>query len=188
MGVTNDKARDEAVMMSFREAGIANRYLNKEERLSNYGPTGELLAQWFASGKLRENFMAGRGVAIVGDGDKAVSLTQLCCRASLLLGLSTRLITLPRLRWAVCERDGEVLGELHRARVIGVLGFFDREAAKPFSEEVMFSIGWFFREMLMDNKAVVLHSGVPLAQTGPWWHSGLVDMLAAKTVDMEVKP
>jgi hypothetical protein len=188
MGIDQQQERERAAVASFRDAGIATRYLKMEESLMHYGDGGIKIAGMHASGALRESLYNGRGLAIVGDGDRAVSVTQLACRASLLLGVPTRLYTLPWLRRVLCGqgRDGDELGELHRARVVGVLGFYDHNFKHPVPEEDLFSIGWSLKELLMDNKAFIVHTTQPLEQSAAWWHEGLVDMLQQRVVQVPV--
>ena len=180
---SEEQSKELSIVESFRNAGIAKRFIRREETLSKYGSRGKVLAERVNSGELKTSLQSGNGCFFVGDDEDSSALFHLTCRACLLHGVAVKIFNLPFFRKVVCTRDfPEEAALIQSLPVIAIQGFYDECLTKPFTADEIYSMDWFLREHLNAGCSLILQSTSPICKCA-WWPTGLRDMIAEKTVN-----
>lgn len=173
-----------SILDSLGNARIPRPYWSKEQSLTKHGILGNRLATRFASGEMAEMLRVGNGCFFVGEDAQVSSCFFLTCRAVLFSGLAVRLYSLPELQKIWCgPQDNMERGILEELDVVAVQGFYDGKFSKPFSDEVLFSLGWAFQRLIQEGKPLLIHSSQPVMQCA-WWSTGMLSLLEQRTLSV----
>ena len=171
------KVVSDAVEQSILRAGIPKQFARKSEQLVNYGEGGKVLAQAFETGEMGTLLSGGGGLYFEGDSPQLFARFHLTCRGVLRRHLPLAVLSLPSLRQVVCGKNYDET--VPRVSVLAIAGFHDKTFKQPFSEEDLFTMGWYLREWVMSGKALILQGSLPLNRC-EWWSDSLLQLLQTK--------
>ena len=181
----NEQANSEAILASFRTAGLARRYIDKTMKLSRFGAVGERLGKDFASGEMGELVRAGTCPVMVGTGTAAVDLQMLIIRNLILNRFHCRVVSLNALleKIEAPEEDDE---SILRADVLGIMFFYEPEYPEGFSNQQKQVLGGFLYRHVANKRALVLQTPVPVMRCDKWWSVHLRELIEENSVVYEV--
>jgi hypothetical protein len=173
------KVVNDAVEQSILRAGIPKQFARKSEQLRNYGLRGMALDDMFSSGEMSTLLAGGGGLYFEGDSPELFARFHLTCRGVLRRHLPLSVLSLPTFRQVVCGKNYDET--ISRVVVLAIGGFYDKTYKQPFSEEDLFTMGWYLREWVMSGKALILQGSLPLGRCD-WWSDSLLQLLQTKLV------
>ena len=169
------------------EAGISKDCRNPEIKLAHLGQPGQELADWLQQ-QSPKDLAAGRGIAVVGPGDKAFRAFNLLARG-LLLGQhqNVQMIALPHLYDATVS--GKAFGFFSDVDCIFIEGFFTDHYGKgpqPYTPEQIDRLEWFFQWAMKRGTLLFLLATTKIAGC-TWYSPMLLQRIGSRTTEVSVQ-
>lgn len=183
MSEQNQKEIDRQIAAALAASGVPQAY--HKASLSDYGSRGERLKDWVVNN--REGIRKGKGLTLVGNTKTVRKLFTLTARAVILSGVTTQVITMPRLQQVLQQNtDPAMLERVLRAHALFVWDWYAPTDEAAYTRWQRADLEDFWLNHIENERALFAHCTVqPVADT-KWWSNSVVEMVQSNNETWKV--